>query len=76
MCNIDTMEIKFDFTKNFSSLHASKSDSSMFFCQPKQEEEEEEEQNDTNPSIQHDHMMLMANKKRVKKTVTFPFGKW
>ncbi len=63
------MEIKFDVT----SLHASKSDSPMFFCQPKQEEIE---QQDTNPSIQDDQMMSIANKKRVKKTVTFPFGKW
>lgn len=70
------MEIKFDVSVNFSSLHTIKSDSSMFFCQSKQEEEQQQQQQyDTNLSIENDQTMN-ENKKRIKKTVTFPFGKW
>jgi hypothetical protein len=69
------MEVTFDVSKNPSSLHASKSDSSMFFCQPKQEEQKPQ-QHDTNLSIQDDQMMINTNKNQVKKPVSFPFGKW
>jgi len=81
LLSIDKMEITFDVSNNFLSLHAAQSDSSMFFCQPKQEEVEQQQQQqqqqyNTNPSTQYDQTMMITNKKRVKKTVTFPFGKW
>ena len=68
------MEVSVDVSNNFSYLSTSKSDSSMFFCQPKQEEIQLE---DRNPSQQqHDHIQMINNPKRAKPTVSFPFGKW
>ena len=69
------MEVTHDDSDDFSSLYALKSDSSMFFCQSKQEGEEEQTQ-EPNLSVQQDQMMTTNNQKRVKKTVSFPFGKW
>jgi hypothetical protein len=71
MFNFNPMDGKCDVKNNFFSLQKIETDSSMFFCQPKQEEEEDE-----NISIQHDETSSIINKKREKKTVSFPFGKW
>jgi len=62
------MEITCDVSNNFPSLYTSKSDSSMFSCQPKQEKMQ---QDDLNSS-----QMTINNQRHVKTTVSFPFGKW
>ncbi|CAF0817865.1 unnamed protein product [Rotaria sp. Silwood1] len=68
------MEIAFDGSNNFSSLHTFQNDLSMFYCQPKQEQIDDEQHNN-NLSVQRHRMMMMAEKKREKKGASFPFGK-
>ena len=79
LLNNELMEIAYDISSSFPSLHASKSDSSMFLCQTNVEEEEEQQQQqqiDLNSSIQENQMSTITNTKRAKKPVSFPFGKW
>ncbi len=73
--NIKNMDVTLDVLNNYPSFHASQSDSSMFFC-PANQEEEQQQQNNSYLSRQSGEMMMNIDKKRVKKTVSFPFGKW
>lgn len=68
------MEIKSDVSENFPLIYPMKCDSSMFFFQSKQEQQRHPY--DLNLSKQTDEIIMNETKKRVKKTVTFPFGKW
>lgn len=77
LLNNELMETAYDIPSSFPSLHASKSDSSMFLCQANVEEEEQQQQQiNLNSSIQENQMSTITNTKRAKKPVSFPFGKW
>lgn len=67
------MEIAYDISNTFPSLHTPKLDSSMILSQANVEQQQ---QIDRNSSPQENQMSTITNAKRAKKPVSFPFGKW